>query len=663
MTYEKMDVPFNKILSIKELADQSFLGGPKLQKAFATLKDLGEQDGVSATEMHAAHDLHASALLVRAEGMIDKIVRRSEEQNAKSMVEMLGESDSEMFPKMEVRKPHEIATTIEHVVQYLTGIAKNGAALSQSQIQQARKWYLDSTAVVLGRYAYEDQKADLDKKDDVAFDSLKGKAESVKQSMDKVDAAEHLRQLGARKWMDHSGLDIVHLLQKTGHLAQFLSEIEAEVKRHHHRTAPQVSEVQKLKAREEDITNAINQLLHNVEKGDPITQTASKVHVPAHAGDTQHEQQLLGKLMVAADKEDKARIVEAAGEVAQKQISGVMDDTNKDIKKKHAQLAALKEKAQESKEKAQDAEDKANGITVVHDAVPMVETDDLNMPLGGLHRRVQDEVNKHLNLIQSLFHKRNEQKKRLSLKDYKVVNSHLRTLAARLMQKYADKDQEQPYMLRMPLAKALQMPLRDAAWMRKASEAKRERARDAKLAKSIGHVPIHKMLQVPLRYAKNMYEKPKIDPQTTGELGLKKEQTVAPEKKATDVAPKKATDVAPKKKATDVAPKKEDKPKNSIPIHELLKVPLHKAKALREKHPEDPNPKKKTRTPQPAQQPAAKEAPKRDPVTQFVYHTLGPSGVSRIQNENGLAGLLKSGLRMATGGFLRFATPLSKKHN
>lgn len=123
---------------------------------------------------------------------------------------------------------------------------------------------------MLGRYAFEDKEATKQHTGSAGFDSLKSRAEEAKQAMDKIDAAEHLHKMGADSWMDDSGTNIVKLMDRTGRLARFLSEIE-EVERSKRQVgAVKASSVNALEVRESEIAAAINQLLASVEVGDPI---------------------------------------------------------------------------------------------------------------------------------------------------------------------------------------------------------------------------------------------------------------------------------------------------------------------------------------------------------------------------------------------------------
>ena len=60
------------------------------------------------------------------------------------------------FPKIEVRDPKKVADTIKGVVKYLQGLQVNGHKLTASQTEEAKKWYLQTTAIVLGRFAFDD---------------------------------------------------------------------------------------------------------------------------------------------------------------------------------------------------------------------------------------------------------------------------------------------------------------------------------------------------------------------------------------------------------------------------------------------------------------------------------------------------------------------------
>jgi hypothetical protein len=456
--------------------------------------------------------------------------------------------------------------------------------------------------------------------------------------------------MGADAWMDHSGTNILQLMEKTGRLARFLSEIEAADKKKMVGETQKTSSVAKLQAREADITRAINNLLTSVESGDSITGNAVKDVLPAAAKDSAREKKLMGKLMSAADKEDKARIVEAAGDVAEKEMSQVMKDAAAGIKK---------EKQEINEEKTHDESE--DDVTVVHNAMPMVRVrDDVVAPINILHSKVQETVNKHLDKILKLFHDRKTQKQHMSVDDYKNVNSQLRMLAAHLMQKYADKDEEVPFSLKMPLAKALTMPLASVAWMRKKSDIAAEQKKDMKYVKEHGRHQVHMALTVPLKQARKMLEPTKKSSTTKkADNGfgspfdvVAANQALPPHQSAASKKPTKESSA--KESSTKKADNGFGSPFDVVAANKPL--PPHRSAAS--KGTTAPQEKEQNAKPNEEEQPAAQptEAP-RDPVTQFVWSTLGKDGVGRINKAHNLADLLKGGVHLRTGGVVRFAVP------
>lgn len=571
---ENTDVPFTKILNIKKLADMELYfaagrNGRYIQGDDPNVGALGESEhSMMKIEVEAGADAHDEKLLLRADKLLNTLAASLKKNKKKKQ---LGESleTHQEFPKIKVRDPYQISETVKNVVTYLKGLVKDGKTLDEEQIHEARKWYLQTTALVLGRYAFEDKKA-TEQHDSAGFDSLKSRAEEAKQSMDKIDAAEHLHKMGADSWMDDSGTNVVKLMDRTGRLARFLSEIE-EVERSKRQVGETVkaSKVNALEARESEITAAINKLLASVEVGDPITGAATKDVAPVAAKDSAREKNLMGKLFSAADKEDKARIVEAAGDVAEKQMSKVMKDASDDIHKKEQEI----------------------------------EADDLAVPMGTLHKHVRNMVNKHLDKILKLFHSRKIKSQPLSLHDYKSVNSQLRGLAAHLMQKYAVKEQEVPVALKagMTLEKAMTMPLASVAWMKKPTEIAEQKLKKKE--------PLSEKAALPDNDFGNPF----------AQLKLK------------------------------------------IPVHEALKKPLHRVVAKHtETKPKVESPKheapKEAEETKPVPVPKKSRAPARDPVTQFVWHTIGKEGVQRIDKAKTLEDLLRNGVHLQTG-MLRFASP------
>merc|ERR1711988_1449158 len=208
-----------------------------------------------------------------------------------------------------------------------------------------------------------------------------------------MDAARHMHKMGAEKSVNHHGLNVLRLIERTGRLAAFLSEIEDvtvvrnampmycvggdcppdQVPPHHlskakahHLIRRHVSKLAALQKREAEITASINQLMKNIAHGDPIT------------GETNAETRMKAK---AADKEDKARIVEAAGNVAQKKIMKTM---NKAI-------------------------DKAHKPETHASAARPVNQKDLVLPINTLQNHVAGYVNHKLNHVLKLFTKRHAQ--------------------------------------------------------------------------------------------------------------------------------------------------------------------------------------------------------------------------------------------------------------
>merc|ERR1711988_570906 len=231
-----------------------------------------------------------------------------------------------------------------------------------------------------------------------------------------MDAARHMHKMGAEKSVNHHGLNVLRLIERTGRLAAFLSEIEDvtvvrnampmycvggdcppdQVPPHHlskakahHLIRRHVSKLAALQKREAEITARINQLMKNIAHGDPITgETNAETRMKAKAAEkvaaSNAGAELQAQLNDAADKEDKARIVEAAGNVAQKKIMKTM---NKAI-------------------------DKAHKPETHASAARPVNQKDLVLPI-------------------------NTQHKHLSMQEHKHVSKTLRSMAAHLMQKFA----------------------------------------------------------------------------------------------------------------------------------------------------------------------------------------------------------------------------------
>ena len=209
---------------------------------------------------------------------------------------------------------------------------------------------------------------------------------------------------------------------------------------------------------------------------------------------------------------------------------------------------------------------------------------------------VLKQVNHALGFISKLFKRRQAAHTRMKVRDYKQVNRHLQSVAAHLMERYANKEELRPFVLKVPLQKALTMPLAKAAWMRKQSDIDREAA-DARAFKKIhGRNPIHVGLTMPLKQARKALK-------PTGQVRK--------------------------------------------PIHEALKMPLKLARKALKLH----APAKKTKKAAVSKKAAPKKS--RDPVSQFVWTTLRKKEIRRDQHPKSLADLLQHGVKLRQG-FLRF---------
>jgi hypothetical protein len=609
MGHEEMDhSDFTNLWSSEEI---SFNTVTKMSDIMA-IKGMIDSNAGDEKPLALGEDAELENVLASPNLMVDahKLMKTLQEPVGAS--DEMGETEelTSGFPKIEVRDPKKVADTIQGVVKYLKSRQGDGKHLSQSEMEQAKKWYLQTTAIVLGRFAFDDRESDAELANDregsehtrKGLEALESRAENVKQDMDKIDTSTHLTKMGIGNWMKSD--DVLADLTKTGRLARFLSEIEESplsqnAKKEYLKVDKHAAKETFKTAhhKESDIIRAINGLLGDVENGDPVTGQSTVLPKVASKSDSTRQKKLVKQLVSSADKENKARIISAAGDVAQKNINAALKTEEDTSEKKLSQVMAQDTPPYPPTPTTKDEETKEP--TVLPEAV-IVSKDDKVMPLETLHQHVSKAIEKQLNIISTVFQKRKAAKSRLKMKDYHKINRHLSDLTAHLMQRYANKQEERPFSLNVPMKKALTMPLHKAAWMRTQSEIDNEKASNDAYKKKTGRNPVNVGLTLPLKQAKK--------------------------------ALKKTTET------TTMSP----------PSHKALSVPLEKAKSIMRK-------KSVTTTPE-QPKPVAKKT-SRDPVTSFVWGNLKKNGVKRVKKAKTLEDLLEHGVKLKGPGFLRFATP------
>jgi hypothetical protein len=411
---------FGKIMAIKQQSDIHF-GAVHLNNLLGDTSELPKP-----VQKQAEDNARIEGLMVQVDQHLAKqneLLAMSADENSLGEANQLGAEESAKFAKILVRDPRKVAETIHNVVSYMGHLVKGGQALTEEQMDDARKWYIDTTALVLGRYAYDDTKADM-KGQGMAFDALKSRAEAAEHRMDTVDAARHLHKMQADDMIDSKNMNIVDMLSKTGNLASFLSEIEAaEIRKRP--TAAYVKQeqetLQQMEMHEGEITAAIDELMKKVELGDAITGKAMHFQHPSST-----KQRLKNELMDAASKEDSARIVQAAGKVAEKKIT---DELNF--------MKTMPPKQPKYEEPPEHKGSRGTPPREVGGPTPLRSNEDLKAPVGMLARSVSSSINGQLDGILELFNKRKAHHKSLSVKEHQTVNSQLRSITANLMQKYS----------------------------------------------------------------------------------------------------------------------------------------------------------------------------------------------------------------------------------
>jgi len=628
-------------------------------------------------------DSELEGLLVQAD---QQLVKQSEMTTDLGESSALGEKEEAEFARILVRDPRKISKTIQNVVKYLGGTIKGRQTLSDEQMDEARKWYIDTTALVLGRFAYDDTMKDM-RGDGAALDTLRARGEDAERSMDQMDAARHLHKMGADDMIDHNVPNIMNLLKRTGRLARFLSEIEATEMRSQHPSQTKRSQeyvknerhsLHQMEKHEGEITAAIDELMKKVELGDAIT---GKKRVQA-TGATSTKTKLTNELMDAAGKEDQARIVQAAGKVAETKIMKAMKFSNRNH---------------------------PDHVRQVHEPPGMVAeqgptpNQNVEAPVGLLGRHVSTAVNAHLDSILKLFNTRKAQKKNLSMEEHKAVNQELRGITAQLMQKYMmlpakhnpeAEDQDDVHVDKVAPAsakevarnaktaklfeKAFKMPLfkARAALLRNAKPVlshKNEKQAEM-IAKSFG-MPLAKARATLLKNNKqtasgeglfNQPHKPTVLPDGPGieQSGFAKMLTMplnaAKKFVKTGKTPKNFKTKPVKKVLKDAAPEARQIPK---PKH----IGEYKAKDAAGKvhtwsHKGEVQKEEKAMAAGNAEAPSQKGKAATDSIVkQFIYHTLGQKNVVKVNTPSTLADLLKHGVRLETGGMLHFMAPFREE--
>jgi len=670
---------FGKIMAIKQQSDIHF-GAVHLNNLLGDTSELPKP-----VQKQAEDNARIEGLMVQVDQHLAKqneLLAMSADENSLGEANQLGAEESAKFAKILVRDPRKVAETIHNVVSYMGHLVKGGQALTEEQMDDARKWYIDTTALVLGRYAYDDTKADM-KGQGMAFDALKSRAEAAEHRMDTVDAARHLHKMQADDMIDSKNMNIVDMLSKTGNLASFLSEIEAaEIRKRP--TAAYVKQeqetLQQMEMHEGEITAAIDELMKKVELGDAITGKAMHFQHPSST-----KQRLKNELMDAASKEDSARIVQAAGKVAEKKIT---DELNF--------MKTMPPKQPKYEEPPEHKGSRGTPPREVGGPTPLRSNEDLKAPVGMLARSVSSSINGQLDGILELFNKRKAHHKSLSVKEHQTVNSQLRSITANLMQKYSllseaqqkpaeePREEQEPKVdpadrvaqkaktarllaksFGMPLAKARSTLQHNAEHPTTAQAEKNERSAQL-LAKSFG-MPLAKARSALKKNANaasdgmGLFNRPKPqrahhDGGTMAGLAAMMKMPLAQAMKfqKTGAAP-----AAPVEKA----------PLALKAVKQAQKPTTPKAKKAPAKGPHTWSHKGEVKKEETAMASGSAEAPSQinsgtgplppgAVVKKFIYDTLGSKNVRKLDEvPMTLAELLKGGVRLNTGGTLHFMMP------
>jgi len=304
-------------------------------------------------------------------------------------------------------------------------------------------------------------------------------------------------------------------LQRARRLVAFLAEVEhAE---HNPSQAPQgvTSKLEALKKRQKVTRKAIKTLMKRIERGDPISGrsnaqvTMQEAQVYQQAGKGLDSLQATTKLMDASNKEDKARILQAASGLAEKKmlenmheaVAADKDDAvvtvqmqgklkgkkMKGKKMKGKKMKGKKMKGKKLKSKKLKVRKQAAESTESKVVMPELGTakHDLSAPLSKLHRKLSKHIGKRLGKLLKLFKKRHSQHKMLSLKENRRVNAQLRSMAALLMKKHVEVEEA----AKAKAAKAKAAKAKAAAAAAATAAAKEEEAQDQQHTSPAGISP------------------------------------------------------------------------------------------------------------------------------------------------------------------------------
>merc|ERR1711977_526607 len=144
----------------------------------------------------------------------------------------------------------------------------------------------------------------------------------AKHQMDRMNAAVQLHKMHDEKLMNTRDLGLIEQLRKTERLAEFVAQVE-DAKRDSIQEfyAYQPSGPEELKARESEISEAVHEMLDNIENGAHYGSLFAAKGVP-HGS---LKEKLVTEISKAADKEDEAKIIQAAGDNAQKAIKSLTE--------------------------------------------------------------------------------------------------------------------------------------------------------------------------------------------------------------------------------------------------------------------------------------------------------------------------------------------------
>jgi hypothetical protein len=262
----------SRLLRIKDALAR--LSGPSStgERKQTEVQTLGDSAPDEASLVHAKLP-GVDGDLVALDKLLDAFEKVGESNDEKD----LGEAKSapkitdrkQLQALINVKSDRDSSKAVKRVVAFLKEQLATKHSLSRQELDMVRQFYIDNTANVLARFGYEDSpygKADVS--------ARRGDAVAARQHMDEVDTSLHM----AAQKSDSDAVTgqvgkVVHYLKQTARLSDFLvklADVRSKKSAVPHALAKKdkrMSNLAKLQADEEQITDGIEQLLDKIKGG------------------------------------------------------------------------------------------------------------------------------------------------------------------------------------------------------------------------------------------------------------------------------------------------------------------------------------------------------------------------------------------------------------